>query len=234
MFHLLLTAALLSAADPAPPSVKDAFRPLNPLVGSWKATGYPDGTREERQKGFWNEAVSWEWRFDKADPRLVATFETGKHFTRWDLRYLPGKKAYQLTATTPGKETLVFSGLLTAGKQKEQVLTLERIDESKKEDQRLVVTLLHHNRYLYRWETRPAGAGPFARKYQVGATKEGEPFANVPKGPECIVSGGTGTIRVNYKGKTYYVCCSGCRDEFNADPEKYVKEYEAKKANPER
>jgi YHS domain-containing protein len=226
MFHFLLTAALL-AADPAPPSVKDTFRPLNPLVGSWKATGYPDGTREERQKGFWSETVAWEWRFDKSDPRLTGTFEKGKHFTKWDLRYLPEKKVYQLSATTPEKETLLFTGLLTVGKQKEQILTLERIDESKREDQRLVVTLLHHNRFLYRWETRPAGAGSFARKYQVGATKEGEPFASVPKGPECIVSGGTGTIRVSHKGTTYYVCCSGCRDEFNADPEKYVKEYEA-------
>jgi YHS domain-containing protein len=23
-------------------------------------------------------------------------------------------------------------------------------------------------------------------------------------------------------GKTYYVCCSGCRDEFNANPQKYI------------
>ena len=38
-----------------------------------------------------------------------------------------------------------------------------------------------------------------------------------------------GTIAVSYNGKTYYVCCSGCRDEFKASPEKYVKEYEEKK-----
>jgi YHS domain-containing protein len=33
-----------------------------------------------------------------------------------------------------------------------------------------------------------------------------------------------------YMGKTYYFCCSGCRDEFNASPAKYVKEYEEKQA----
>jgi YHS domain-containing protein len=228
MFAFLFAACLIGA-DPEPRSAKDAFQPLNTLIGSWKGTGYPDGTRDERQKGFWNETIAWEWRFDKSDTRLTAAFETGKHFTRWDLRYLPAKKLYQLTAVTPAKETLVFTGVLTVGKLKEQILTLERSDESKKVDQRLIVTLLHHNRYLYRWETRPAGAGAFARKYQVGATKEGVPFADVPKGPECIVSGGKGTIAVSHKGKTYYVCCSGCRDEFRADPEKYVKEYEAKK-----
>ena len=90
-------------------------------------------------------------------------------------------------------------------------------------------SLLHYNRYLYRFETRPAGSAlGFDKKYQVGATKEGVPFAEVPKGPECIVSGGLGTMKVTYKGKEYYVCCSGCRAEFQADPEKYIKEAEAK------
>jgi len=28
---------------------------------------------------------------------------------------------------------------------------------------------------------------------------------------------------------TYYVCCSGCRDAFNENPEKYIKEFNAKK-----
>ena len=70
-----------------------------------------------------------------------------------------------------------------------------------------------------------------ARKYQVGLTNQNEPFANAGStDPECIVSGGKGTIAVSYNGRTYYVCCSGCRDEFKASPEKYVKEYEAKKA----
>jgi hypothetical protein len=90
-------------------------------------------------------------------------------------------------------------------------------------------SLLHHNRHLYRFETRPAGTTvAFTKKYQVGATKEGVAFADVPKGPECIVSGGLGTMKVLYKGKEYYVCCSGCRDEFRENPEKYIKEAEAK------
>ena len=56
------------------------------------------------------------------------------------------------------------------------------------------------------------------------------PFASGDSRPECIVSGGLGTIPVMYMGQTYYVCCSGCRTEFNADPAKYVREYNEKKA----
>ena len=33
---------------------------------------------------------------------------------------------------------------------------------------------------------------------------------------------------VEHMGKTYYVCCGGCRDEFRENPEKYIKEFEAK------
>ena len=58
------------------------------------------------------------------------------------------------------------------------------------------------------------------------------PFADVPKGPECIVSGGLGTMKVSYNGKEYWVCCSGCRDEFKENPEKYIKEVEAKAKKP--
>ena len=112
---------------------------------------------------------------------------------------------------------------------KDKVLALTRTDGPAAEEQRLVFSLLHHNRHLYRFETRPAGTTvAYGKKYQVGATKEGEAFANVPKGPECIVSGGLGTMKVSYKGKDYFVCCSGCRDEFKENPEKYIKEAEAK------
>jgi YHS domain-containing protein len=43
------------------------------------------------------------------------------------------------------------------------------------------------------------------------------------------VTGGLGTSTVSFGGKTYYVCCSGCRDEFNANPKKYVDEFEKNK-----
>jgi YHS domain-containing protein len=40
----------------------------------------------------------------------------------------------------------------------------------------------------------------------------------------CIVTEGRGTIAVSNKGKTYHVCCSGCRDLFNESPEAILAE----------
>ncbi len=32
-------------------------------------------------------------------------------------------------------------------------------------------------------------------------------------------------MSVSFQGKSYPLCCTGCRDEFNDNPEKYVKKY---------
>jgi hypothetical protein len=239
MSTLVLTLILIAADPPAQPiAAKDALQPFNLLVGSWKGSGAPEGTRDERAAGAWSETIEWVWKFKGSEAWLTVAFDKGKHFTKGELHYTPdpvkkdGPKAaeprFTLTLTAPDKSTSRFVGSL-----KEKVLTLDRADGPADEQQRLVISLLHHNRYLYRFESRPAGTTvAFSRKYQVGATKEGVPFADVPKGPECIVSGGLGTIKVTYKGKDYWVCCSGCRDEFKADPEKYLKEAAAKAKKP--
>ncbi|MBX9582496.1 MAG: hypothetical protein K2X87_19500 [Gemmataceae bacterium] len=210
------------AAEPA--SARDALRPFNLLVGSWKGTGTPEGTRDERAAGLWTETDTWGWQFKGQDVCLTATFDKGKHYSRGELRYSAEKRAYQLDLTAADETTATFTGAL-----KDKVLTLDRADPPAGEDQRLVVTLLHHNRHLVRFEARPAGSKlGFVRKWQVGATKEGVPFADVPKGPECVVSGGLGTMKVTHNGQDYYVCCSGCRDAFKEDPEKFIKEAAAK------
>ncbi|HSQ55116.1 MAG TPA: YHS domain-containing protein [Gemmata sp.] len=211
-----------------PANAKAALQPFNSLVGSWRCSGAPEGTRDERAAGAWNETDHWVWQFKDTEAWLAVTFDKGKHFIKGELHYTPEKDQarYTLKLTAADKSTATFVGSLT---EKGKLLTLDRTDPPAGEEQRIVFSLLHHNRHLYRFETRPAGTKiAFERKWQVGATKEGVPFADVPKGPECIVSGGLGTMKVTYKGKTYWVCCSGCRDEFKENPEKYIKEFEAK------
>ncbi len=36
------------------------------------------------------------------------------------------------------------------------------------------------------------------------------------------MTGGAATLSVSYQGKSYPICCTGCRDEFNDNPEKYL------------
>ena len=204
---------------------REALQVFNDLIGSWRGTGMPEGTQQEKQRGFWIESISWEWQFKNGDVALHAVIGKGKYYTGAELRYLPDKDLYQLTVHTLDKDTQLFTGKLS-----DRRLTLERQDETKKQNERLVISLLHSNRYLYGYETGPLDRPVLKKLYQVGATKEGVDFATGEAKPECVVSGGLGTITVMHKGKTYYVCCSGCRDAFKDDPEKYIKEYEERKA----
>ena len=233
---VVLLVLLIGMAEPPPGSVtaKAALQPFNVLVGSWKGSGAPEGTREERAAGAWEETIRWAWSFKSSDAWLTVTFDKSQHFTKGELRFTPARDKpdagprFTMRLTALDKSSREYTGTF-----KNKVLTLERVGGPASEQERLVMSLLHHNRYLYRVESRPAGTTvAFSRRFQVGATKEGVPFADVPKGPECIVSGGLGTIKVTYKGKDYWVCCTGCRDEFKSDPEKYLKEAAARAKKP--
>lgn len=224
----LCAAAQTIAAvpDDSPRTAKEGLRVFHDLIGSWRAAGNPEGSRAEKQKGFWTETLSWEWQFKGKDAWLKVEFKNGKHYASGELRYVPEKGHYQLALKTPVGETHTFTGLF-----KDRRLTVERVVEDAHETQRLVLTLLHANRFLYRYEVKPDGRPLFALRFQVGATKEGVPFAAAGSvQPECVVSGGLGTTPVIHNGKTYYVCCSGCRDAFRDEPEKYIREYEEAQA----
>lgn len=221
---LVLMGTCLAAADPAmKQDDRAALQPFRTLIGSWKATGRPEKS-DDRQKDTWTETIAWEWQFKGEKAWLSATFDKGKYFTRGKLAPVPNKPdQFTLTLTTPEKTELIFTGTL-----KDRVLTADRTDTASKDEQRIVLSLLHDNRFLYRLDTKPTGTTRFVKRYTVGATKEGEPFASVAAGPECIVTGGKATIKVTYKGVDYWVCCSGCKDAFNEDPEKIIKEAAAK------
>ena len=148
---LVLFAAVSFAADPPRHTPKEGLQAVQVLVGSWRGTGLPEGTREQKQKGLWEETIHWQWQFKDKDVCLKATIDKGKYFTAAELRYLPKTDTYQLTATTATKEKVVYEGPLKA-----KHLTLDRTDDKTKEVQRLVITLLHDNRYLYKYEVKPA------------------------------------------------------------------------------
>ena len=43
----------------------------------------------------------------------------------------------------------------------------------------------------------------------------------------CVISQGLGTTAVSFQGKTYWVCCSGCKAAFEEEPAKWIARFEA-------
>jgi YHS domain-containing protein len=61
------------------------------------------------------------------------------------------------------------------------------------------------------------------------------PPASAKKQTICPVMGGkiNKEIYVDYQGKRIYFCCHACVDEFNKDPEKYLKKMQSEGIEPE-
>ena len=70
---------------------------------------------------------------------------------------------------------------------------------------------------------------PELSRTRAGSSSRSNAFAAGESYPVCIVTEGRGTIPVKYKGQTYYVCCSGCKELFDDDPAGVLAEAEARK-----
>jgi hypothetical protein len=229
-YGLVVGLLVLGLSAPAAPSTdrakaKEALKELHDFIGSWEGTGGPDKPKPGPRDPFWTETIGWSWRFKGDDAWMVLDVKGGKFLKGGEVRYLPAKKAYQLTATTADGKKLVFEGKL-----KDQVLTFERQDPATKDVQQFKInSAADGDRLIYRVWSRADGGTVWRKDYLVAATRKGVSLAIREKKPECVVSGGLGTSTVSYMSETYYVCCSGCADAFRENPKKYVDEYKAKK-----
>jgi hypothetical protein len=201
----------------------EALKALNDYIGDWNGTG-DVANAKPGSKTLWSETVSWGWRFKGDDVWLVMKVKNGKLFKSGEVHYLPEKKKYELTMTDLKDKKLVYEGEI-----KDEVFTLERVDPDTKDTHRLTMNLAGDGvRLIYKSAKKPSGKTLFKEEYMVACGKVGESLGAKEKKNLCVVSGGLGTSTVTHNGKTYYVCCSGCRDAFNENPEKFIKEFEAK------
>jgi hypothetical protein len=196
---------------------KKALQDLSEFIGQW------NGTCEAKVSGkntIWKEKIGWSWKFNKeGDSWIAFEVEDAKYYNKGEIRYLLADKKYQFKAKTKdGKDEEVFVGVIN-----KQRLVLERKDEKTNDVHKITMnTAAEGVRFIFAYEVQTGGKGLASMVYKVAANKEGESLAGGGKKNECIVTGGLGTMTVNFNGKTYYVCCTGCRDEFNENPQKYI------------
>jgi YHS domain-containing protein len=221
----MMRAATVARPDDAPAQGKKfaterkALQEVQEFIGQWNLEGM---LKAAGKTTTWKEKVSWGWKFKDGDAWLTVDFAqgNGRYYANGALRYDLKKKKYVLTLAGSDKNEQVFEGDLA----KAGVLRLDRRDMKTGDVYRITMnTLAEGIRYQLRYERQAGGKGLFSSVYSMTGSKEGESIAGAKKKPECIVSGGAATIAVSYQGQQYFVCCTGCHDEFNANPEKYVK-----------
>ncbi len=225
LFFLSIAAATFTAAgdehDAAGrsdiASQKGALAELNPLIGKWRGVGQP---RRGSVQGAWQEQAEWVWDFADGGNAVRVDIAQGKLAKTLRLTFDTMTKEYVGQLTTANGEAEMYRGRF----QKPGVLVLTT-SAMGDEVRQITVTRLSDIRTLVLFEKRAAAQASFQRVAEVGYTRDGARLATAStSGPECIVTGGAGTMEVKYKGETYYVCCSGCRQAFEDDPEGVIAE----------
>ena len=203
-----------------------ALKPFEHMVGTWKGVGIPTGNK---LKG-WQETHVFGWKFEKGQPVALKLQFTGNKLLATGQLRAEGE-GYVLEGTDAEDAPVRWIGTLDESAQTPTLTLIPDAPPGDGPSRRLVVRLLSNKEGYTFWDERKSGA-KYSRAVEIRMSRN-DPSLGASKGsagkPKCIITGGEGTIAVAFQGKSYPVCCTGCRDEFLAEPEKYLAKL-AKKA----
>jgi YHS domain-containing protein len=217
--------------EAGPRKIPAPFAPLEYLIGRWNGQGVPKDNPARQFRG-WAETHTWAWFFAHGKPAgLTLTIEGGKVLASGKLTYDAARKLYRLEGREPKPlaGALVFEGTLDKTGKHLELDHVAADPKSARPAGTLRVSIwpnANFIRYSMAHELREAGAFKFMRLIEVGLTRDGESLAAgaaTTERPRCIVTGGAANMTLSYQGRTFPICCTGCRDEFNDNPEKYIK-----------
>ena len=218
---LSMLAGACVAAD-APDKVeadKKALEPMKDYVGQWKG-----GSRGGDVKDGWVEETEWVWEFKNGRAAMVFASPKGKYFSAGRLEASDKAGEFKFDGTLPdGKEHQEFTG---AVEKTELVLTAAAPAADR--PAKVSIDLLAKGKRMVMYYQKKSGER-FTPLAEVGFTRKGSDFGKDTNANECIITGGVGTIPVQYKGTTYYVCCTGCKSTFLENPEKELASYKKRK-----
>ncbi|MCH9791512.1 MAG: hypothetical protein K0U82_11920 [Planctomycetes bacterium] len=221
-------------------NVLEALKPLQIMLGDW------GGVTNKKIGGFSSvETLDWVWdlQSNPAQPALVMKADKSRYYENARLTYLTDKQMYQLTLTNKAGQKRIYEGTFSVPLKKvpgddnpnimhsTYKLSLSLVEPAnEKKRAQIILNQQNNNRYLF--ELYDLRGESYARFDTISTRRKGTSFAKSDSdygSKTCVISGGLGTSQVTYQGKSFWVCCSGCRKAFDADPEKWIAKYEANK-----
>ena len=199
-----LVAGDVPSSDPA-----EALEPLAWTVGEWNGVGQP---KRGSSAGAWQEQV--DVAYDFAEDAVP----TGLEWT------IDGAGLLESVRIEPSEP--LHALIVRRGGETETIALAESTSRSwrfasAEADVRLTLTKLSDIRMTLLVEQRRGSR--HRRLAEIGYTRHGERLATRGgSGPVCVVTGGRGTMQVVHEGQTYFVCCSGCLQAFQAHPDKVI------------
>lgn len=214
----LLSGDDTKKAEPGP--AKAALEKLNGLIGEWRGTGQ---VRRGSANGAWRQTGIFVWDFSGDAPAIRYTVQDGQLTAQALIRWNADDNYFLELTTADGKKR-DLTGKWDSGK-----VVFGSAPDAEGVRYRITLTPLNEKRALVLHEKSAPGGQSFFRIAEVGYTRAGTRLA-LPGGGqrECVVTGGTAQTAVTYKGETYYVCCSGCKQAFDDDPEGIIADFKAR------
>ena len=208
------------------------LQPLQVLLGQWRGTTRRD---YENFKAVDNHEWVWDLRTKPDQPALTIQSDKSPYIKTARLTWDTAQSKFVLTVVDPAGVTKEFSGDFTdpvheivgSDDKLHKVFRLE-FDQNDSGDNsevwQFAFSQQENNRYLLEVAKR-RGKANFARFDTVSTQREGTSFAVSDTGyaeKTCIISEGLGTMEVTYKGRSYWVCCTGCKAAFEEDPATWI------------
>ena len=232
------SSSLSSAGKISEKQINDviaALKPLQVMLGKWsgKTRLDYDGFKAVDQ----HEWI-WDLQSNPDQPALKISSNASPYLKDAHLTWDVERNVFELTATDKEGVTREFEGTYTDPVHEivgpdEKLHKVFRLQLTQTEasqtkidgaNYQLAFVQQENNRYLLEVDRR-RGKAAFRRYDTVSTQREGTSFAisDSDYGDKtCIISQGLGTMPVSYKGKSYWVCCSGCKAAFDADPETWI------------
>lgn len=207
------------------------LQPLQVLLGQWRGT-----TRREFESFKAVDSHEWVWdlRTNPSQPALTLNSDKSPYLRTARLTWDTEQRKFLLTAVDGEGKERRFSGDFTeppheitgSDDKLHRVYRLELNEDSTDAQEAWQVAFVQqeNNRYLLE-VARRRGKAAYTRWDTVSTQREGTSFALSDTDyaeKTCIISEGLGTTELVFKGRSYWVCCSGCKAAFEEDPEKWI------------
>jgi hypothetical protein len=223
-----------STGAPADPQHRETcvkvLKPLGVLVGEWKGVGQP---RRGSNVGAWSEKAHAAWKFDENQSGLLLNFDPGQHYKSVVFSVAEDAVTPELFLMAAGGQTIQLkrndesAANKTSDKPAKDVAWVFESSPDALPQTRCTVRVISDIRVAMLFEEKQTVQASYRRLSEIGLTRAGARLASGNTGErQCIVTGGLGTIKVSHEGKTYFVCCEGCQQAFDADPAGTIAAYQ--------
>lgn len=214
-----------------------ALKPLQIVMGKWEGVFSKGGTGETHD---W----VWDLQTDRKYPALALSAPEGNYFKKARITYDPASDKYRMETVDADRIVRQFEGGWEVepadvpgddGKTLHRTFKLKLTELPGENEERweFVFAQKDNNRYQM-FASRARGTSPrFTLRNVLGSQRSGTSFAQADDDygdRTCVISQGLGTIAVSYQGKSYYVCCTGCKAAFEDDPAMWIARFEEMKA----